>query len=138
MNDVQLVYISRPFGFNEWTLNDILAKSRRCNQRDGITGTLVCRHDMYLQILEGRSAAVAAAFDRISTDDRHADIVTLWSGPTAARMFPNWAMRHDPVRPWMWSPADVAGGAPMKANPLQLRALFARLAAEPPPTSAFN
>ena len=39
----QLIYTSRPFGFDAHTLDDILLGARRNNERDGITGALVCR-----------------------------------------------------------------------------------------------
>ncbi|MEO1331606.1 MAG: BLUF domain-containing protein, partial [Pseudomonadota bacterium] len=48
----QLVYSSQPFGYDDIMLNGILNDARRCNLRDDITGALVCRHDIYLQLLE--------------------------------------------------------------------------------------
>jgi hypothetical protein len=47
------VYSSRPFGFDSAILNGILVDARRSNERDGITGALICRGDIYLQWLEG-------------------------------------------------------------------------------------
>jgi hypothetical protein len=37
---MQLIYASRPFGYDELTLVGILASARRNNERDGITGAL--------------------------------------------------------------------------------------------------
>ena len=62
---LQLVYASRPFGFDAGTLTAILFDARRCNTRDGITGALICRDDLFLQLLEGPEAAVEAAYARI-------------------------------------------------------------------------
>ena len=53
---IQLIYSSRPFGFDEATLNGILMFARRNNPREAITGALICRHDLYLQLLEGPPA----------------------------------------------------------------------------------
>ena len=51
---IQLIYASRPFDFDEGTLAAILTVARGCNERDGITGALICRSDLYLQLLEDR------------------------------------------------------------------------------------
>lgn len=127
----QLIYSSRPFGFDEAMLNSILVKARRNNTRDGITGALVCRHDLFLQLLEGPRDAVESIFAQILVDDRHADVTQHFAGVSAERMFPDWAMRDDPARSWMWSPAQVAGGAVARASRDELLGVFARLAAEP-------
>ena len=39
--------------------------ARRCNVRDGVTGALICRDDLFLQMLEGPEAAVEATHARI-------------------------------------------------------------------------
>lgn len=130
MSLFQVVYASRPFGYDQAVLNGILADARRCNARDGITGSLICRDDLYLQLLEGSADAVAAAFERIARDDRHLEVRRLLAGPAASRLFPDWAMRHDPARSWMWTPAQVADGAPERASRAEVLAIFKRIAAE--------
>ena len=47
------VYSSRPFGFDSAILNGILVDARRSNERDGITGALICRGDIYLPVARG-------------------------------------------------------------------------------------
>lgn len=131
MSLFQVVYASRPFGYDQGMLNGILADARRCNARDGITGSLICRDDLYLQLLEGPADLVTAAFERIAKDDRHLEVRRLLAGPTASRIFPDWAMRHDPARSWMWTPAEVADGAPERASRAEVLALFQRIADEP-------
>lgn len=131
MRPLQLIYSSRPFGFDDQSLNSILFKARQNNRRDGITGALVCRHDLYLQMLEGPSDLVTATYNRILSDDRHVEVEKLWSGDIEERMFPNWEMRHDPARSWMWTPDEVRSGAVLNASQDQLRAVFTRIAAEP-------
>lgn len=130
MSLTQLVYASRPFGFDASVLDDILTISRANNRRDGITGTLICRGDMYLQLIEGPDAAIAATYARIAADDRHVDIVLLLSRPVTDRLFPHWAMRDDPPRSWMWTQAEVAAGATRAATPADTVAIFERLAGE--------
>lgn len=130
MTTHQLIYMSEPFGFDDAMLNGILSISRRNNRRDGLTGALVCRRDIYLQLLEGPEAAVEATYARISGDDRHLAITRLTSEPAEARLFPDWAMLDDPARSWLWNEAQVAAGAVTDASTSELRAVFERIARE--------
>lgn len=129
MQLTQLIYYSQPFGFDDAMLNGILSDARRCNQRDDITGALVCRADVYLQLIEGPSTAVGAAFDRISQDDRHVDVRLLSRRDVSERLFPGWSMRDDPGHTWLWSREEVAGGALSRATEPELSAVFARVIA---------
>ena len=131
MSLTQISYSSKPFGFDASVLDDILTISRALNSRDDITGTLICRGDMYLQLIEGPDAAIQAAYQRISGDDRHVEIDLLVSHVVTDRLFPKWAMRDDPVRSWMWTQAEVAAGAISAATPDEILAIFKRLASEP-------
>lgn len=130
MGTYQLIYWSQPFGFDEAMLAGILMQARRCNARDGITGALIARSDLFLQLIEGEEAAIEAAFARIARDDRHNAVKRLCAGPAAARLFPAWTMRDDPARSWLWSAADVADGALDAAPPAAVRGVFERLASE--------
>lgn len=131
MSLIQLVYASRPFGFDWAILNGILAASRANNERDDLTGALICRADLYLQLLEGPEAAVEAALKRIERDDRHLEVSALYREPIAERLFPGWAMRDDPARSWMWTQQEVARGVIASASPSEVLGVFARLKAEP-------
>ena len=127
---IQIVYASRSFGYDAGIIAGILLDARRCNMRDGITGTLICRQDLYLQYLEGPEELVMATFARIATDDRHLEVRMRVNQPTTTRLFPAWAMRHDPVRSWMWTQAEVNAGAVDQAAVADVMAIFERLAAE--------
>jgi Sensors of blue-light using FAD len=131
MSLMQLYYASTPFGFTNPLLNQILSASRRNNARNDITGALICRADLYLQVLEGPRNAVTATFQRILADDRHFDVALISSGDIAERMFPQWHMRDDPARSWMWTQAEVNDGAVDAASAEEVRAVFARLLREP-------
>ena len=131
MSLTQIVYSSRPFGFDSSVLDDILTVSRANNARDGITGALICRADMYLQLIEGPDAEIQATYARIIGDDRHLNIDLLVSASVTGPMFPQWAMRDDPARSWMWSQAEVSAGAIKAAAPAEILAIFQRLADEP-------
>ncbi len=127
---IQMIYSSKPFGFDEAILNGILVTARRNNPRDSITGALICRHDLYLQLLEGPRAAVEARYGSIARDDRHLEVVKRVSRPVSERLFPNWAMRDDPARSWMWTAKQIEQGAVDRAVPADFIAVFSRLAAE--------
>jgi Sensors of blue-light using FAD len=128
---LQLTYASRPFGYDSAMLTGILFDARRCNARDGITGALICRDDLFLQLLEGPEAAVEATFARIAADDRHIEVRRLTRRMIAddARMFGAWAMRDDPAASWVWSRAEVDAGVPDRAGESEVLEMFRRLPA---------
>lgn len=132
MTDIQLVYASKPFGFDDLVLRGILATARRNNERDSITGALVCREDLFLQLLEGPREKVRDTFERICRDDRHIDVSKLIESEINGRLFPEWSMRHDPAQSWMWTREQVAGGAVQNASPVEVLGVFSRLAAMTP------
>jgi Sensors of blue-light using FAD len=130
MSLTQLIYSSEPFGFDEAMLGGILVQARRNNPALGVTGCLVCRQDLYLQLLEGDSDTIDALYGRIAEDDRHLAVELLSRQTVATRLFPDWAMRDDPARSWLWTADAVAHGAARKASPIELQAIFTRISAE--------
>lgn len=130
MTLMQLIYTSRPFGYDNLALAGILSTARRNNERDNITGALICREDLYLQLLEGPHEAVKEAYSRICRDDRHTDLVTLISTDASERLFPKWAMHDDPAKSWMWTPEQVWDGAIGAASIDEIRGVFKRVAQE--------
>ena len=130
---IQLTYASQPFGFNGPSLAGILLDARRCNTRDGITGALICRDDLFLQMLEGPEDKVEATLQRITKDDRHLEVrpMSRRAIPDTGRLFPNWAMRDDPAQSWIWSRADIDNGALDSATEADVIAIFERLAGNP-------
>lgn len=129
MSLIQLVYASRPFGFDMPTLSHILQRARFNNARDGITGALICRADIYLQLLEGPQAEIDGLYAKIRVDDRHVEVRKLLQRPVVTRMFPDWAMKDDPAHSWMWTQAQVDDGAVDQASAADILAVFARVAA---------
>ncbi len=125
----QLIYRSQPFGFDRSTLAAILSGARRNNRRDDVTGALICRHDLYLQLIEGPAPAIDALYARITVDDRHADIRLLLTDTVNQRLFPQWEMLDDQAPSLLWSPAEIAAGAIDAASAADLLGVFARLSA---------
>jgi hypothetical protein len=131
---LQLVYASRPFGFDAGTLIDILFKARARNAEADVTGCLICRDDIYLQLLEGPAENVTRIYKKILEDDRHVEVTQLVRHGVPERMFGRWAMRDDPVQSWMWNRDEIDAGAVNKATPEEVLAIFRRLAEEPAET----
>ena len=129
MDMKQLVYRSQPFGFDRAILAGILSGARRNNRRDDITGALICRHDVYIQLVEGPAAAIDRLYDKILVDDRHSDVALLVSDTVSRRLFPGWEMLHDEWPSLLWSPAEVVDGAIEAATPADLFRVFASLSA---------
>lgn len=124
----QIIYTSQPFGFDESTLSNILLDARRCNNRDDITGALVCRRDIYMQFLEGPDTAVRATLARIAEDDRHVDLAVHLDMPATERIFAAWDMLHDPAHSWSWSEAEIANGALAQATSMDFLNIFTAIA----------
>ncbi len=124
----QAIYMSQPFGFEKAILAGILSQARRNNRELDITGALICRRDMYIQLIEGPEAAIDALLARIAVDDRHTNVRMLLSGETGERMFPEWAMLDDGVTSLTWSREEIDAGAIAAATPADLRTMFAKVA----------
>ncbi len=127
MSLFRAIYTSRPFGFDTGILNGILLDARRANARDGVTGALICRADIYLQLLEGPEGTVKNTLERIQRDDRHLEMKVHVAENVSGRMFGEWAMLHDPAASWIWSREEVAAGAVERATPEQILAFFTQL-----------
>ncbi len=129
---LQLVYASRPFGFDAAVLIDILFKARANNAAAEVTGCLICRDDLYLQLLEGPADEVEAIYAKIKADDRHVEVTELVKQPADKRMFGAWAMRDDPVQSWMWTRDQVNQGAVNTASPSDVLRIFELLVERAP------
>ena len=124
----RIIYVSRPFGFDASILSGLLIDSRENNEKNNITGSLICRADIYLQMLEGPKESILEVFEKIKKDDRHLEVEVLSAGPTEERLFPNWAMKDDPVESWMWSQEEVANGAIRETTTEEILNIFKILA----------
>jgi hypothetical protein len=95
-----LVYTSQATkGFDDSTLMEIFAISRRNNLRDQITGFLIYREGYFLQLLEGPEAKVRECFARIQKDHRHRALVLQGEAHSSERMMPDWSMGQVTLKP---------------------------------------
>lgn len=77
---------------SEENLLELLRVSRERNLRCRITGMLVYRQDVFLQVLEGDEGELGPVWDSIQADPRHGNVVLIRFVPVAARDFSSWSM----------------------------------------------
>ena len=130
MKLMQLVYCSQPFGYSLEILSAILVASRANNRKNDITGALICRSDIFLQLLEGPTQNVKNTYVAIQNDDRHINVYHLLDQPVKKRLFPAWAMKDDPVKTWMWSREDVSKGIVKGLSKAEVEEVFVKLSKE--------
>ena len=130
MKTFQLIYSSQPFGYNLEILSSILTTSRVNNKKRNITGALICREDIFLQLLEGPKKNVEETYNSIKRDDRHLNIQHLFDHSIEKRLFPAWAMKDDPIKTWMWSKEEVANGIVTKLTQDEIVKVFEKLSKE--------
>ena len=130
MKLMQLVYCSQPFGYSLEILSAILVASRANNRKHDITGALICRSDIFLQLLEGPENQVKQTYKAIQNDDRHVNVYHLIDQSIEKRLFPAWAMKDDPVKTWMWSREDVSKGIVKSLPKAEVEEVFVKLSEE--------
>lgn len=96
----QLVYVSRSVIQGDedayrHEIEAILAVARENNERDAITGALLCNRSYFAQVLEGAQDAVQETFERIQCDERHEQTTVLRFRPVPRREFGNWTMAYE-------------------------------------------
>ena len=126
----RLIYKSIPFGYDQNTLNGILSDAISYNKKNNITGALVCRDDIYLQLLEGPEQAVNYTYQKILDDDRHLEVELLIKEYCNERIFPKWNMKDDPAKTWFWNKEEVRSGIFKTLSKSKIIAVFEKIAKE--------
>ena len=110
----QTVYSSEStFPMQAGDLEELLARARRKNAIDGISGALVYTDGMFLQILEGERAKVQALMATIRSDVRHTRVTILREGDVASAQFASWKMAYvgaTPEQVASWAGLGSASG----------------------------
>ena len=90
----QLLYVSSARqGITSEDIANITLKAMKFNTQHGITGILLHRGGVFLQLLEGNEATLQDLFEsRIKNDGRHSNIVELFNIPAKTRIFDQWSM----------------------------------------------
>ncbi|RYG70711.1 BLUF domain-containing protein [bacterium] len=95
---IYLIYSSvATHPMNEDALIELLRQSRVKNEAGGITGLLLYREGLFMQLLEGPEGAVRSCYERICRDPRHHDILMLLEKPSRQRLFGGWAMAFEKI-----------------------------------------
>jgi Sensors of blue-light using FAD len=93
------VYMSTAIGvLRADELDRIYLRANSANARAGITGLMLFHDGVFLQVLEGPAASVAALMEKIRRDRRHGNLVVLESGAVAERSFANTPMHFIAAR----------------------------------------
>ena len=93
MTDIHLIYTSLAVGRPEQQdLDELLEQSRRRNLRQNVTGMLLYKSGVYLQVLEGEENDVHQIFSDIEKDPRNTQVTKLLDEEIIKRDFPGWSM----------------------------------------------
>lgn len=95
----QLFYVSNATDAlgGEAGIQSILEAARRFNEPEGITGMLLYRGGIFLQLLEGDRKKVEELFERIERDPRHNNVIRLFGVERNERLFGDWSMAYREV-----------------------------------------
>jgi EAL domain-containing protein (putative c-di-GMP-specific phosphodiesterase class I) len=78
--------------FSKRNLLDLLHQSRAYNSVDNITGVLIHRKNIFLQVIEGDPEAIEDLLKRLLLDTRHMKLNIVLDQFTESRIFSNWSM----------------------------------------------
>jgi hypothetical protein len=72
----------------------LLERARAHNTRVGITGILLYKGGIFLQLIEGPDAEITALFKRIQLDPRHDHVIQILNLTHRQRIFNEWTMAY--------------------------------------------
>lgn len=96
-----LIYMSRATKpMSDTELDELLSVAVKNNKSLNVSGMLLYLneenslypHGRFIQVLEGDENVIKGLYKKISGDDRHFNIVELFSFPLRQRNFPDWSM----------------------------------------------
>ena len=89
----RIIYTSRSTKqFNKRNLLDLLHDSRAFNTMDNISGVLMHKNGLFLQIIEGKSKDLEDLIERLHRDTRHNNLKIIDDQLVEDRIFANWSM----------------------------------------------
>jgi hypothetical protein len=98
----QLVYVSAATQNQNYDkmINEILSVAIKFNLKNNITGVLLYRGGIFLQLLEGDEKNVKNLFSKIQKDPRHNNVITLIENTSNSRLFDKWSMAYRELSDW--------------------------------------
>ena len=93
--EICIVYLSSSSGlYSKEEISAIVDHSQAKNRALDITGILLYCNGSIIQVLEGPQQEVEALYNVISLDERHTQVMRLYSGEIKKRTFPDWLMGY--------------------------------------------
>ena len=80
--------------FSAARLNEIIAPSRRNNERNHISGMLLFTGAHFLSVLEGEEVDLRDLWLRLEQDRRHCDLLRIGDDLCGQRWFPTWRIGY--------------------------------------------
>ena len=123
----RVVYVSKKTDVSDTTLKDIIASSKKNNPEEDVTGCLLSGSNSFLQLLEGPSNFTDRLYSKISTDNRHENVITLCEEKIDERLFLSWSMKLAPFENMEWSNKDFNSGNFLNITSEEALNVFVRL-----------
>ena len=106
----RVVYVSEKTDACDTALKDIIASSKKNNPEEDVTGCLLSGSNSFLQLLEGPAEFINTLYSKISLDNRHKKVITLFDEKIEERLFLSWSMKLAPFENMEWSNEDFNSG----------------------------
>ena len=123
----RVVYVSEKTDVSDTILKDIIASSKKNNPEEDVTGCLLSGSNSFLQLLEGPSNFTDRLYSKISTDNRHENVITLCDEKIDERLFLSWSMKLAPFENMEWSNKDFNSGNFLNITSEEALNVFIRL-----------
>ena len=123
----RVVYVSEKTDVSDTTLKDIIASSKKNNPEEDVTGCLLSGSNTFLQLLEGPEDFIDRLYSKISTDNRHENVITLCDEKIDERLFLSWSMKLAPFENMEWSNKDFNSGNFLNITSEEALNVFVRL-----------
>ena len=108
-------------------MRDIIASSKKNNPEEDVTGCLLSGSNSFLQLLEGPEDFIDRLYSKISTDNRHENVITLCDEKIDERLFLSWSMKLAPFENMEWCNKDFNSGNFLNITSEEALNVFVRL-----------
>ena len=108
-------------------MKGIIASSKKNNPEVDVTGCLLSGNNSFLQLLEGPAGYIDTLYLKISSDNRHENVITLRDEKIDERLFISWSMKLAPFENMEWSNEDFNSGNFLKITGEEALNVFVRL-----------
>ena len=123
----RVIYVSEKTDVSDSTLKDIIASSKKNNPKEDVTGCLLSGSNSFLQLLEGPAEFINTLYSKISLDNRHKKVITLFDEKIDERLFLSWSMKLAPFEYMEWSNEDFNSGNFLNITSEEASNVFIRL-----------